>query len=538
MDESKKISFIVPVYGNSGLFLFRCLNSLLDNQDYENKEVVVVYDGEENQLESALSMKEQYKDDQRVKFFTIEHGGAPKARNFGLNKTTGDYVCFFDCDSMLLAGGIRTWIKAFEDHPECDFVYGGYRYPMSENYSGGIPSQPFDPWLLTCNNYISSMNPIKREVCPVWDENLESLQDWDFWLRAVKAGLKGYMIPEWVVITEEPNDESISGKGHKNWETGYNAVREKNGIPKRDIVVTTFGAHFQAKRRAKFLNADYHAPEMLVYKPFNYKSIISMGYYIETPCGAYFPFINAKKETKKIIHFIGTDVYQLFNLKYRDMQYLRNELPKGIDKIFANAPWLVDELKEMGIESELLYCPIDASPYKVTPFPEKFTLAFYRSDSNNMHNEAFIYDVAKSCPDIKFKFFGGTAHKFADMPKNIEYLGSIKEEDMPDFIASTSGILRITVHDGFPATVAEWALSGRPFISNIEKMPFNNRYVPINITEQTFIQDKENLIREIRRLQKDIKNNNVKNLDEAKKFYTDLLLPEKYVKRINEVVYS
>jgi len=39
----KHLTLVVPVYGESGLFLGRCLESLLDNQDYPHKDVHVVF---------------------------------------------------------------------------------------------------------------------------------------------------------------------------------------------------------------------------------------------------------------------------------------------------------------------------------------------------------------------------------------------------------------------------------------------------------------------------------------------------------------
>jgi len=544
----KHLTLVVPVYGESGLFLGRCLESLLDNQDYPHKDVHVVFDGEE-QMQSALKQEDFFKEDERVKFHHIEHGGAPKARNYGLSLSTGDYVCFFDCDSFLIAGAIRTWIEAFEENPEVDFVYGGYRFTMEDGYNQGIPAKPFDPWELTCNNYISSMNPIKRAICPLWNEDLPCLQDWDFWLRVVAQGHIGHMIPDWLVVTERPTETSITGNSHANWVDACKAVRDKNNIPDRRIVVTSMGAHFQAMRRAKFLGADYKDPEMLWLKPHDYDAVVSMGYYVDSSVHPYMVFLDGSDkpkdtEHKKIIHFIGTDIFQLMHRKYIEVKAFRDTVQ--VDKMFVNAPWLQKEMKDMGIEAELLYCPIDSSAYTVEPFPEQFTIAVYRSDSNPMHNDIFMFDVARNCPDIKWKFFGGTKPaNTIDMPKNIEFHGTIPEKDIPAFIASTTAIARITVHDGFPASVAEWVMSGRPFIFNNKQMPFNkycqqmpfNKYCPnIALDEKNYIFCKERMIKTVRKLQRDLKEGKVDWLEDARKHYIDLLHPDKYIKRMNEVI--
>ena len=71
----------------------------------------------------------------------------------------------------------------------------------------------------------------------------------------------------------------------------------------------------------------------------------------------------------------------------------------------------------------------------------------------------FVLDVAKSMPDIKFKFFGSMRkEKVAD---NIEMCGKIKPENMVDFINSCSMNLRFTRHDGYPQLPIQFLLCGR-----------------------------------------------------------------------------
>lgn len=540
MTNEKTMGFVVPVHGESGLFLGRCLWSITENQDWPHKKVYVVFDGPD-QMKIALKQEEIFKDNDSVCFIHHKKNqGAPAARNTGLKyfklyENPVDYISFFDCDSILEAGGLRTWIQAFEDNPDCDFVYGGYRFRLEKNYNSGIASKEFDAWELTCNNYIASHNPIRIEKCIEWDENLKSLQDWDVFLRLSKSGSKGKLVKDWLVTTEPPSEGSISGHSHKNWIDSVHAVRSKNGIPDRTKVVTTTGAYFQSKRRAKFLDADYIEPDLLLMKPNNYKAIISMGYYIQSTPPAAAVFRNANG-AKKIIHWIGTDALQLSLARYIDVKYFRENIDKVADHMFSNAPWLQKELEDMGLKTELLYCPIESGPYEVKPFPEKFTVAFYYSDSNPLHNEYFMIDVAKNTPDLKWKFFGPVKPATTDgFPKNIEFMGNIKDEDMPKFISSTSCIVRCTGHDGFPATLAEWSISGRPFICNLKDMPFG-RYVDAVIREDTFIKDKENLINAIRNLQKNLFENFVdKDLAKARDYYIKLLDPNKYVKRMNEV---
>lgn len=92
-----KVSVIIPVY-NCQDFLEKCLESVL-NQTYENIEVILINDGSTDN--SLMICKKIEKIDNRVKVFSKKNGGPSSARNFGLKKSTGDYVMFVDSDDFI-----------------------------------------------------------------------------------------------------------------------------------------------------------------------------------------------------------------------------------------------------------------------------------------------------------------------------------------------------------------------------------------------------------------------------------------------------
>ena len=93
-----KISIIVPYY-NSNLFLLRkCISSIL-KQSYKNFELIIVIDGSKEQY---TQVKDYYESkDSRVHFYVIDHSGVSVARNFGLEKSTGEYIAFIDSDDFV-----------------------------------------------------------------------------------------------------------------------------------------------------------------------------------------------------------------------------------------------------------------------------------------------------------------------------------------------------------------------------------------------------------------------------------------------------
>ncbi|WP_029906696.1 glycosyltransferase family 2 protein [Prevotella sp. 10(H)] len=115
------ISIIVPVY-NAGLYLERCLNSLLQ-QTYRNIEVICIDDGSQDDSNSILNKYSQK--DLRIKVITQENNGIASARNRGLEEAKGEWIMFVDSDDWI---DITTCEKAIETalSKNVDVVFWAY----------------------------------------------------------------------------------------------------------------------------------------------------------------------------------------------------------------------------------------------------------------------------------------------------------------------------------------------------------------------------------------------------------------------------
>ena len=91
------ISIIVPVY-NSEKYLDECLKSI-QKQSYRNFEVICVDDGSTDN--SANIVNEYIKTDTRFQLFTQSNSGVSAARNLGLSKVSGEFICFVDSDDII-----------------------------------------------------------------------------------------------------------------------------------------------------------------------------------------------------------------------------------------------------------------------------------------------------------------------------------------------------------------------------------------------------------------------------------------------------
>lgn len=515
---NKLFSVIIPHY-ESVSTLSKCIGSVID-QDYPNKEIIVVMDGKDRQAESILATFK----DVKVVYTPKAKSGAPVARNLGFDNSTGDYILFLDADSYLKAGALTDYVDAFEKHPECGFVYSGYRLVGVKE---AITSEPFDPYMLYINNYIDTSNPFRREVFVRWDESLKSLQDWDFWIRTVKSGVKGHYLANYYFIEKElPKEGSISSDSHRNWLERKKTVKDKNGLADRDICVTSITAPHHAKRVAKLIDADYCDPNMLALKPHNYKLVYMVGFFPLMGVNNFIAFYDNKTnffkdKLVKVVQWIGSDVLDMMSkLTFLQIKSLREGYNKRFIQLCQSEENL-KELEEMGINSELLPMPVELN-HDIAPFdlPEDFTVAIYDhgQSMDDIYYSGFMGEIIKAMPDIKFIYFGDRLKVGKD--KNCEFMG---HRSINEVIKKASCLLRITRHDGFPVTPVEFLQHNRPTITNV-KMEYTEYIKTENrLTENNFVAIKKEIIAKIRQLKKKPYDN--KYFAEAKDYYAEKLHP-------------
>ncbi|MBQ9181616.1 MAG: glycosyltransferase [Bacilli bacterium] len=92
------VSVIVPIY-NVEKYLDKCVESLLD-QTIDNYEVLLIDDGStDNSPKMCDEYAKKYKD--KIKVFHKKNGGLSDARNYGIDKASGEYLMFVDSDDWV-----------------------------------------------------------------------------------------------------------------------------------------------------------------------------------------------------------------------------------------------------------------------------------------------------------------------------------------------------------------------------------------------------------------------------------------------------
>ncbi len=96
-----KVSVIVPVY-NTGKYVERCLNSLMEQTIKDEIEIIVINDGStDNSGEIVKKYIQKQENKQIIKYYEKENEGIAKTRNYGLEKATGEYILFVDSDDNI-----------------------------------------------------------------------------------------------------------------------------------------------------------------------------------------------------------------------------------------------------------------------------------------------------------------------------------------------------------------------------------------------------------------------------------------------------
>ena len=188
-----RVSVIVPVYGTAK-YVSEALDSVL-MQTYTDYEIIVVNDGspDSDVLEEVLK---PYRD--RITYLVQENRGSSGARNSALKVARGYYVAMLDSDDRWGPEYLTSQVGLLESDPTVDVVYpdavrftsggvGSTRYSESFPVGGEITFLR----VLTRECQVYGEVTARREMLlrvGMYDEELRSAEDYELWLRVLKAG--------------------------------------------------------------------------------------------------------------------------------------------------------------------------------------------------------------------------------------------------------------------------------------------------------------------------------------------------------------
>lgn len=108
------ISIVVPLYNKESAILTTMTS--IRGQSHKEWECVLVDDGSTDA--SAKVVQDFIKDDPRFVYCYKQNGGPSSARNFGVDRATGNWIVFLDADDKFAPNAFSTFNDAIREHSQ------------------------------------------------------------------------------------------------------------------------------------------------------------------------------------------------------------------------------------------------------------------------------------------------------------------------------------------------------------------------------------------------------------------------------------
>ena len=134
-----KYSVIIPVY-NVEKYINRCVKSIL-SQRYNDLEIILIDNGSEDS--SGILCDNYAERYSNITSYHIPNGGVSSARNFGLAKAQGEFICFVDADDYLVGNLFSDMENKLDS--ELDMLVFSYYNSIEKNISETARSEKILP---------------------------------------------------------------------------------------------------------------------------------------------------------------------------------------------------------------------------------------------------------------------------------------------------------------------------------------------------------------------------------------------------------
>ncbi len=188
------ISVVIPSY-NKGSYLAETVESVL-NQDYKNTEIIIVNDGStDSTAEVAKNLINQYPH-RSISLVDKQNGGAPEARNAGIERARGDLYMALDGDDLLQPSFLRRALQEMHDR-NANVVCSDLELFGKE--TGVWRPALYNDYVIRYDNVIPMGSLAEKRL---WQEvggfkrGFPFAEDWEFWVACSQIGMKVYKIEE------------------------------------------------------------------------------------------------------------------------------------------------------------------------------------------------------------------------------------------------------------------------------------------------------------------------------------------------------
>ena len=160
-----------------------------------------------------------------------------------------------------------------------------------------------------------------------------------------------------------------------------------------------------------------------------------------------------------VIHWVGTDV-QIAAEEHRKGNVSLRVAERPFH--WCDAPWLVAELRTIGVLSEYVSLPIPIETAPAPPLPEQFrVLLYYPVDAfdREVFDGETILRLPEVFPETQFTLIPSPPETLPALPPNVDARGWI--DGLDGVYRESTVVVRLTSHDGQSFMVAEALSRGR-----------------------------------------------------------------------------
>jgi glycosyltransferase involved in cell wall biosynthesis len=192
VNNCELVSVVTPVF-NAASYLPKTIDSVLA-QDYPKIEYILVDDcSSDHSREIILDYADR---DSRVRYVFLENNGGPgRARNIGIQKSAGDFICFLDSDDLWRGDKTKKQIALFHENTKLGLISTNGQF-IDKSGEVGVSlfdskkirrgKIPFSQYVLKSPPIVTSSVMVKRDCLDtvgLFKEKYFIAEDWELWMR-------------------------------------------------------------------------------------------------------------------------------------------------------------------------------------------------------------------------------------------------------------------------------------------------------------------------------------------------------------------
>lgn len=239
MTAQPEISVIMPTYNRAGI-ITQAIDSIV-NQTFQNWELIIVDDGS---TDDTGKIVEAIKDP-RIRYLKQTNQGPAAARNYGISKAAGKWICYLDSDDELLPECLETMLKWLNKHPQAVFafpraqrtreLYENGKLIESIDDSGDTPPtfSIKDIFMrnagFACDGFMHLRRLYSEGI--KWDEKLAAIEDWEFMMSIGEKYPQGFLYVPVVLYKYSQRygaDNLVSQATYSTWADAFEYIYQKH----------------------------------------------------------------------------------------------------------------------------------------------------------------------------------------------------------------------------------------------------------------------------------------------------------------------